>query len=283
MDTPPRWHGAVDGRRVRTTAATPILVLGAGHRCGSTLIQRLLTSHPDVMIWGEHYGQLQGLLEIHGKLREWADTLGRRARDLYQGDGYQSFMANLMPDTEHVDDAVRVFVRRLFEDPALAMGRPVWGFKEVRYGRPEVEGLARLFPGLRAIFVIRDPRDALRSLDEWERQGTWSRALTTYAVDCWHRAAETFQSGGPADENPVLRLRYEDVVADPRGTATAVAEHTGLDETRFDATVFDRRVAGGPAGVRRVLRDWADLPADLRALLDSDRTRHLAAGYGYRL
>ena len=34
-----------------TEVATPLLVLGAGQRCGSTLVQRLLCSHPDVMIW----------------------------------------------------------------------------------------------------------------------------------------------------------------------------------------------------------------------------------------
>jgi hypothetical protein len=266
-----------------TMPATPILVLGAGHRCGSTLIQRLLSSHPDVMIWGEHLGQLRELLDVHANLRDWSQTLGRRARDMFQDDGYQSFMANLLPDVEQVDDAVRVFVRRLFEDPAIGMGRPIWGFKEVRYGRPEVERLARLFPGLAVVYLIRDPRDVLRSLDEWERQGTWGRELTENAVNCWHRAAESFVPTGTDDDLPVLRLRYEDVVADPRGTGAAVARHTGLDAARFDPKVFDRRITGGPPTGQRVLRGWDELPADLRALLDSDRTRDIAAVYGYRL
>jgi Sulfotransferase family len=285
-------RGAEVGQAVRETreaavniadTAKPIIVLGAGHRCGSTLIQRLLSSHPDVMIWGEHLGQLRELLQIRASLRDWSDTLGRRARDMFRGDGYQSFMANLVPDAEHVDDAVRVFVRRLFADPAAAVGRPVWGFKEVRYGRPEVDGLARLFPGLSIIYVIRDPRDVLRSLDEWERQGTWSRELTGYAVDCWHRIAESFLPAEAADDLPVLRLRYEDVVADPQGAGAAIGRHTALDAARFDPEVFGRRITGGRPGAPRVLREWDELPADLRALVDSDRTREIAAGYGYRL
>src|SRR5258705_3468808 len=127
------------------------------------------------------------------------------------------------------------------------MGRPVWGFKEVRYGRPEVDGLARLFPGLRAVYVIRDPSDILRSLEEWERRGSGSREMTENAVGCWHRVAESFLPGGPgdpggpggaADGPPVLRLRYEDVVADPRGATAAISRYTGLDDARFDAGVF---------------------------------------------
>jgi hypothetical protein len=263
-------------------SAAPIIVLGAGHRCGSTLIQRLLSSHPDVMIWGEHYGQLHELLAIGANLRGWSDTLGRRARDMFRGDRHQSFMANLMPEAEHVDDALRVFVRRLFADPAAEIGRPIWGFKEVRYGRPEADDLARLFPGLAIIYVIRDPRDILRSLDEWEHAGGWDRSMTEYSLACWHRIAASFLTAAPAGELPMLRLRYEDVVAAPRAATAAIAGHTGLDPTRFDAEVFERRIPGG-GRAQRTIRPWTDLPASLRALLASDGTREVAAAYGYHL
>jgi len=261
----------------------PVVVLGAGHRCGSTLIQRLLSSHPDVMIWGEHLGQLRELLTVHANLLGWSQTLGQRARDRFQADGYQSFMANLTPEAEDIDDAVRAFVQRLFADRAAAMSRPVWGFKEIRYGQSDVAGLGRLFPGLRVIYVIRDPRDILRSLDEWERQGHWKRDLTEYAMSLWHRVGESFLANDQEDELPVLRLRYEDLVADTEAASATIAGHIGLDAGRFDAQVFQHRISGGPPGAQRTVRDWPDLPADLRALLDSDKTRQIAAGYGYLL
>jgi hypothetical protein len=264
--------------------ATPILVFGAGHRCGSTLIQRLLSSHPDVLIWGEHLGQLREVLAVAAQLRGWSDTMGRRARDMFAGDRYQSFMANLMPEAGHVDDAVRLFVRRLFADTATAVGRPVWGFKEIRYGRPEALDLARLFPGLVLVYVIRDPRDVLRSLDVWERVGPWSRELTEYSVACWQRVAASFLAAAPDRALPVLSLRYEDVVADPAAATAAIAAHTGLDAARLDPAVFDRRITGTPAGVaQRPARDWIDLPASMRQLLDADGVKEVAAGYGYHL
>jgi Sulfotransferase family len=287
----------------RPSVATPILVLGAGHRCGSTLIQRLLSSHPDVLIWGEHEGQLRELLVASAKLRNWSDTLGRRARDMFEGGQYQSFMANLMPEAGHVDDAARLFVRRLFAETAAAGGRPVWGFKEIRYGRPEVDDLARLFPGLAVVYIVRDPRDVLRSLDVWERLGVWTRGMTEFSVAAWRRIAASFldtpPDGTPPDATPpdatppdatppdgrlpVLSLRYEDVVADPPTATAAIAAHTGLEAGRLDPAVFDRRITGSPAGTRLRARDWNDLPASMRGLLDADGVKAVAAAYGYHL
>jgi hypothetical protein len=266
------------------TAATPILVLGAGHRCGSTLLQRLLCSHPDVYIWGEHEGQLGPLLELGAELREWSDTLGRRGRDLFAEGGYQSFMANVLPETGHVDDALRAFVLRLFADTAAARGRRIWGFKEIRYTLAQAEALYRLFPDLAVVYIVRDPRDILRSLDDWERQGQWfTRRLTEYAIGFWHRVADSFLAADPGGPMPVLRLRYEDVVADPWKAAGQLAEHTGLDADRLDMTVFDHRIPGGPPREGRVPRPWEELPAEMRALLETEDSRRIAAAYGYQL
>ena len=266
-------------------AATPVVVLGAGHRCGSTLIQRLLSSHPDVMIWGEQEGQLDPLLKLGAHLRECADGLGRRARDKFAEGGYQTFMANLLPGTDDVDDAVRAFVRRLFAEPALARGRRVWGFKEVRYARPEVLELHRLFPELAVVFVVRDPRDILRSVDHWQQLGGWDlREFAEDAIGHWHRVAASFLGPEPAEQaDPlsVLTFRYEDLVRDTAGAADRIAAHTGLDRKLFDMGVFDRQVPGGPPRDGRVPRPWAELPDSTRALLDTDESRRIAAAWGY--
>jgi hypothetical protein len=267
-----------------TTPATPILVLGTGNRCGSTLIQRLLSSHPDVLIWGEHGGQLSQLLAAGAGIHDWSNRLGSRARAMYADGGYQSFMANLVPENKHIDEALRAFLLALFAEPAAALGRPIWGLKEIRYGLAEATDLSRLFPDLRVVFVARNPRDILRSLDDWERDaGWWDRAGTEGAIRLWARVAESFLDSDRPDAPPVLRLRYEDVVRDPAGTADAIAAHTGLDATLFDMEVFDRRIVSGQPRDGRVLRDWAELPASMRQLLDSDDMRRLAAAYGYEV
>jgi LPS sulfotransferase NodH len=266
--------------------SAPLLILAAGQRCGSTLIQRLLSSHPAVLIWGEHAGQLRQLLAAGQRLREWTADHGQLGRQGYERAGHQSFMANLTPEAVHIDSAVRAFTETLFARPAESAGRPVWGFKEVRYGLPEAAALQALFPGCRVVHIVRDPRDILRSLDVWERDGSgWPRSDTEVVVRDWTRVAGSFWSA-PADvPGWVLRVRYEDLTSDPARWCARISEHCGLDAELLDAKVFDRRIhAVGLRGrTRRDLRDWADLPASLRALLDDDEVRGAASACGYDL
>ncbi|MFY9919726.1 MAG: sulfotransferase, partial [Mycobacterium sp.] len=80
-----------------TDDTAPLLVLGAGQRCGSTLVQRLLCSHPRVRIWGEHVGQLRQVLAATARLRLWSETNGMAGRKELADSGYQGFIANLTP------------------------------------------------------------------------------------------------------------------------------------------------------------------------------------------
>ena len=124
----------------------PLLVLAAGQRCGSTLVQRLLCSHPRVRIWGEHVGQLRQVLTARQRLRLWTETNGMAGRNELAASGYHGFIANLTPERSDIDKACAAFIETLFAARHASEGRPFWGFKEVRYGLPDVLLLRELFP-----------------------------------------------------------------------------------------------------------------------------------------
>lgn len=270
-----------------TDVATPLLVLAAGQRCGSTLVQRLLCSHPRVMIWGEHVGQLRPILAAAKRLRFWADHDAVLARDEMAAHGYQGFIANLMPERSYIDDACRAFIETLFAKPAFEVARPIWGFKEVRYGLSDALLLQRLFPQLRVIQIVRDPRDVLRSLEEWESHPGWTRRNTEAALRDWLTVARSFIGSGtdPDLRRLILTVRYEDLISDTRRWSTAIADHCKLDEESFDHTVFDKRVhtSGRYANLDRQLHEWSELPATLRALTDDQEIHLVASAYGYDL
>jgi hypothetical protein len=246
----------------------PILVLGSGQRCGSTLIQRLLNSHRGVTIWGEHGGHLRDLLAMHDVLKRWERHVSAPERE--RGEGWT---ANLLPGPERIDAAARAYVRTLFGP------RRRWGFKEVRFGFDVAGALHDLFPALTAIHVTRDPRRVLASLDGWERtEGMdWPRAYTELAIGHWVQVNRSFREAG--SQGWVLTVRYEDMVADPPAFVERVAALIGTRPRRLDAAVFDRRISG--SGTRRDLRSFDDLPADLRALLDREDVRAEANALGY--
>lgn len=257
-------------------------MLGSGQRCGSTLVQRLLTSHPDVLIWGEQRGSLLELLRASRTLREWNEVHGAAARGAFARGGHQAFIANLLPEPSTVDEAARAYLRTLFAAPAAAEGAGIWGFKEVRLGLEFAEWMRELFPETRVVHVTRDPRDVLSSLEWWERseEHVWARHYTEIALNAWVTVNESFVEA--ADRLPWLQSwRYEDVVADPESFVHALAELTELDPAALRRSVFGRRIAGF-SDERRDLVPFERLPADVRGLVD-DRVRAVAARYGYVL
>jgi hypothetical protein len=270
-----------------TDDTAPLLVLAAGQRCGSTLVQRLLCSHPQVRIWGEHVGQLRSVLTVAQRLRRWSETNGMAGRNELAASGYQGFIANLSPECRHVDEACVSFIETLFAKPARDAGRPIWGFKEVRYGLPDVLLLRELFPGLRVVQMVRDPRDVLRSLDEWERQPGWSRINTELSLRHWLSVAGSFVASGTDNylRGFILPIRYEDLVAFSDWWTEAIAEHCNLDADLLDKSVFDTWVhtAGRRGRADRQLREWSDLPASLRGLIDDEDIQMVASAYGYDL
>ena len=237
-------------------------------------MQRLISSHPDAFIWGEQHGHLANVLETVEGLRSHNEERGWGGRDEFTRRGYQGFMANLMPEPAVVDEAFAAFCTRLF----AAEGARVWGFKEVRHDLRFAERLRRFLPGARVIFVVRDPRSVLCSLDEWEQTEWWTRAETQASIDNWTRIAASFQE---ATTLPVLTLRYEDYTDDPAGTARRVGIFADLDPAGFDMSVFDRRVHNLGADGRRELRVWRELPLALRALLYEEPIRAVAKAYDY--
>src|SRR5437588_10924263 len=83
--------------------ASPILVFASGQRCGSTLVQRLLTSHPEVMIWGEHGGHLRQLFAMTEVMRAWDAGEGEHGRAAFEHGGPQSWMASVLPGQQPND------------------------------------------------------------------------------------------------------------------------------------------------------------------------------------
>ena len=263
-------------RRRRRDRQAPILVLSSGHRCGSTLVQRAVGSHPDVLIWGEHGGAVQQILAAVDHLDWWAGDHGARGVAELERAGHHGWIANATPEPAVFLDAAREFLLSTFADPARARGCRRWGFKEVRYGSAAARTMRRLFEGTVVVHVTRDPRDVLRSLTRLAADGKWEPDAIPDTVAFWQRInAELFEL---RDEPWVLSVRFEDVVADPEGFISRLAALTGLDD-RFDRGVFGQRVAW----IGEVAPSDGELPPDLLAALHQPEFVRVAARYGYEL
>jgi hypothetical protein len=167
----------------------PIFILSSG-RSGSTLIQRVLNSYPDITIWGEHGGFLKHtadaffrILENRGnnesifaqstltRTSSWDQVLEKKKPEHWQA--WLNFFSR--------DDVFPLFRRQVeafIRHPLMAEDH-YWGFKEIRYGFNDrvVEFLSCLYPEACFVFLARNGFDTLASQGRAFGSRSWRQAI----------------------------------------------------------------------------------------------------------
>lgn len=253
----------------------PIFILASGWRSGSTLLQRVLCSHPDVHIWGENRG-------ICSALRSAASTVvgleawSRHGAAEFVNEGHNGWIAMLNPPHASFTSSLAVMLDLHFGEPVRRSGKRRWGFKEVRHGAETADFLLALFPKAKFLFLVRNPTDCLASarataspadnglLDEVGGPDTF--------VGHWTRIAGSFYERPSQDAR--LLVRYEQLVADPERMIESIAAFLEIAPDGFAREVL---------AVRRRGWDEADprLTDDDRQALDNADLRRVAGLFGY--
>jgi hypothetical protein len=231
----------------------PIFLLSAGWRSGSTLLQRLVMSDSQVLIWGEPYdecGLLQALASTTKAFRaDWPPAEyyydGRPPNELSE-----DWIANLFPALGDLRNGHRALFDKLFSEPAKRANVARWGIKEVRLGIEHAFYLRWLYPKAQFMFLYRNPLDAYRSYSSYGR--SWydtfpdKPVLTPTAFgEHWRRLTEGFLR--EAKKLDALLVRYEDLVGDHPPIADIEA-HLGI-RTRRDVL---GNMVGGSRPARKI-------------------------------
>lgn len=167
-------EGFLAGYDQKDHAKFPIFLLGTG-RCGSTLVQKILNSVEEVMIYGEHGGFLRQIAEAYflnledKKIAKYIlsqNVVGEDAASVSESlKNPQRWSAwTNWYNRETVKKNFREFIESFFNP--ISLGRKThWGFKEIRYGIDDrvLEMLADLYHQGRFIFVVRNPVDVVAS------------------------------------------------------------------------------------------------------------------------
>ena len=222
----------------------PVFIFSAGWRAGSTLLQRLVVSSNQVVVWGEPLGEA-GLLprlaySFSAISSEWPGDIWSSS----QGDLYNlsnQWIANLTPPYEHLWKANRNLILTWLRDPAQKeFGISRWGLKEVRLTIDHAHYLKWLFPKAKFLFIYRNPLLAYRS---WKRNN-WPGKFTAYHsyspiifARHWRLLVEGYLSGYK-DVNGML-ISFEDLVAG-NISLKDIEEHIGVDN--LSSEVLDNKI-----------------------------------------
>jgi hypothetical protein len=274
----------------------PILILSTGQRCGSTWLQRMLSTNPSVFIWGEHHGVLAPVLEK----MDWMVTLGRTsgetARKHFVTHGTRAFISGLTPSETVIRGQVLAMLDGMFRrdtDGQLLPAGTRWGFKEVYYGADFLRRFVQYFPHVRAIQLTRDPVAVLRSLDWWERSTppadrrpwlAWNRNRTVHTLNTWRDVNRSFLDADDLDDR-VLLVHYEKLKDDPGIEFARICEFLDLDPADLDLSHVDDVIhSAAPFGrVNRQLRDRAEILEAFAELLAEPGLVEVAGRLGYEL
>ncbi len=219
----------------------PIFIIGVP-RSGTTLLATLLEGHPELYVDDEAIA----LRALH--LRARLNTLppGEAVREATDEDPrLQRFYDQLPKQFSTTGPALLQMLN------AVAGGR--------RYvdkspdALPETERLAGLFPGSRFLLVVRDPRPTVASLRR--RQYLELREAALLWRD-WTRYVIGLQRWWP--EGTLLRVRYEDLVTEPKETLRHVCTFLGVT---FREEMLDLRASTATGGAGAYVKSTFDVAA----------------------
>lgn len=214
----------------------PIFLVGAP-RSGTTLLSVLLHAHPNLAMPPETRF-LQAVYYDRASLGDLRDPANRR-RLAERVTAPPTKFKDLKLDRSAVIEAIvdgpptlGSAFGRVWKEFATARGATRWGEKRPGYWR-DMDVVLRLFPTAQVIHLVRDPRAVVASLAKvpW-----WDTSLA-YSTSVWGQAdAQLRHLGARLPPDSYHRLRYEDLVRDPR---TSLERLCAYLEEEFAESMLD--------------------------------------------
>jgi hypothetical protein len=211
--------------RVESTALStnPYLFVVGCPRSGTTLLQRMLDSHPQLCVANDTHFITRSIKKI---LRKQANP--SLTPDMVKLVASYRRFYRMGLDQEAVQEASRgcqsyaQFVSCLYDLRGAAQNKPLSGEKTPDYCR-QIPTLHRLFPHARFVHIIRDGRNTALSTLSWATSakgpGKWSLWDQDRVGTCalwWRWQTEAGQKHGSAlGEALYHEVKYEGLVANP--------------------------------------------------------------------
>ena len=222
-------------------------------RSGTTFLMRLLAGHPGVACTRQYPYEhrhlvywLHSLTVMAGPPDAEVRPVGPQAMGTSeQWTGPNPYFSRVPPGypvlgQEYVQQLARVFMKTA-DDVYRQIGGEHAKVLLEKFCRPTLIELARnLYPSMREVVTIRDPRDVVCSMVALNRKrgnekfGARRARSVSEMLGLWTRRAVSELEGYICRWRPEQRIvvRYEELVADPPTQLTRVLQQCGLDSSR---------------------------------------------------
>lgn len=228
----------------------PIFIVGAP-RSGTTLLQYILRSHPDISLpTGESHFIIPlyrdtakyGDLNRPQNVRRVLEFMYEKSSDFLDTDLHGMNFDIETLTNELVDNKCNTMpgiIKYLFEKNAKGEGKPRWGDKTPYYAL-HIPVILEMFPNAQIVHLIRDGRDCALSL--FNRKHDFYIYNTYLAAKYWQQYVDTaHMTGITLSPKQYIEIRYEDLLNDQRSTTEALCDFLGI---KFDESVINFKKSG---------------------------------------
>lgn len=226
-----------------TSEIRPIFLFNVS-RTGSTLVQRVLGSYPEIATHSEPWL----LMPVVSALNE--DIPGPADWHHLVHTAIEDFCQHLPGGEQEYLDEYRAYILRLYAR-AAGPGKRYYLDKTPGYFSI-VEDVIRLFPEGRFVFLWRNPLSTIASMVETWEQGRWN--MHRRRRDLLHGLPNIISAYQRHQDHSVA-VRYEDLVLEPEAAWPAVMRYLDMEFDPASLTEFSRVSLtgrmGDPTGSRR--------------------------------
>jgi hypothetical protein len=219
-------------------------------RSGTYWVQRIVCAHPTVA-------------EVPSETHVFSHGIAPLMERFQHEDPGAQEVGRVYADRERLIAAVRALCDTVFGAFAQA------GEQHVAERTPwhvlHLPLIAEVYPDARFVHIVRDGRDAVRSLVAQP----WGPRTVAEAAEEWRASVEAGRAAAPGLGERLLEVRYEEMLADPAAAIGRLYAHLGLERGLDEALAAagevanlgpqDRRVGAGKwreGWGRRDLRDF---------------------------
>jgi hypothetical protein len=221
----------------------PLIITSPALRSGTTLLQRLLCSADNALVYGETCAlDLEFFAKVYASkalMYQANRARFRQTRAQVAAGETNAWILDLMPDLDGYLQALgRACAAGLAycRDEAVRSGRPLWGVKCPAWPPEVLQLLRTLLPRSRWLYIHRDVLDCLRSA----RAQQMVRSEQDVAALCRGWVASLTYVLGLGPDPQFLLLRYEELVAQPAANLERIATFSGA--RGIDPRVLDHRI-----------------------------------------
>lgn len=232
-----------------------LMISSATHRSGSTLLQRIFNARKETLIWGENGGCLTDFCKMHENAKYYSRNSKPYRNAYFKGgedpNNWIAFMTPAKPDVDHaLIQSVKTFHHLMYADQYQST-HDIIGYKEVRYGKNELNLLRQCYPDCTILLLVRNPVDVWSSISANAKIKQYGSVHQFTSI--WNQRVKDYLQLSNEDQHMHL-IKYEDIVTKDEAAINLIKKVGHLKNEQIES-VLTKKISSSSRSIPKNQRN----------------------------